>query len=232
MVLRYHDLLSFVQNLFPGMRVTRQRNLAFVALGVLQVRDAHLTLTEIARALPTKRHHWYKFKRLWRFLSNEKRAPQARFQDLMAFLLQRFHPGLVVPVIIDQRTLGGKWEVLWASIPRVSLSYRFPSLPSIHLPKPGRRQPEPLRRSAHSRRGNLVLTTSNSTRWPRSALAHPGWHCASWSCPNSSNHASSAVPSSATPGLSITKVGKTQDGWSYGTGRSQTPPGDAPRPTR
>jgi len=31
--------------------------------------------------------------------------------------LQRFHPGHYVPVIFDQSTIGGRWEVLWASLP-------------------------------------------------------------------------------------------------------------------
>jgi len=31
--------------------------------------------------------------------------------------MQRFYPRQRVPVIIDQSTIGGRWEVLWASIP-------------------------------------------------------------------------------------------------------------------
>ena len=75
MVIRYHDLLDFVQLLLPEMRVTRQRNLALTALGILKVRDGHLTLSEIARSIPTKVDHRHKFKRIRRFLSNEKWTP-------------------------------------------------------------------------------------------------------------------------------------------------------------
>ena len=70
MVASYHDLLQFVQTSPPQLRVTRQRNLALTVLGVLRVRDAHLTVSEIARAVPGRSDHWHKFKRTWRFLSN------------------------------------------------------------------------------------------------------------------------------------------------------------------
>ena len=117
MVLDYHSLLRFVQLILPRMRVTRQRNLALAMLGVLKVRDAHLTISEIARAIPSKLDHWPKFKRIWRFLSNLKWSPAACFDPLFKFLLSRFHVGHYLPVIIDQSTIAGKWEVLWASVP-------------------------------------------------------------------------------------------------------------------
>lgn len=117
MVIRYHDLLDFVQLLLPKMRVTRQRNLALTALGILKVRDGHLTMSEIARGIPTKIDHWHKFKRIRRFLSNEKWTPAGCFGDLFSFLLSRFRVAAFLPVIIDQSTIAGKWEVLWASVP-------------------------------------------------------------------------------------------------------------------
>jgi hypothetical protein len=99
------------------MRVTRQRNLAWLVLGLFQVRDAHLTIAEIARAILTRSNHWHKFKRMHRFLSNVKWSPQGCFQTLLQFLLSRFRTGAYLPVIIDQSTIAGRWEVLWASIP-------------------------------------------------------------------------------------------------------------------
>jgi hypothetical protein len=87
------------------------------ALGILKVRDAHLTVSEIARAIPNRLDHWPKFKRIWRFLSNVKWSPVGCFHHLFAFLLSRFRVGQFLPVIIDQSTPAGKWEVLWASIP-------------------------------------------------------------------------------------------------------------------
>lgn len=117
MVIQYNDLLAFVQTMLPRMRVTRQRNLALAALGVLRIRDAHLTVSEIARAIPNRLDHWHNLKRIWRFLSNVKWSPRDCFHPLFAFLLTRFRVGHFLPVIIDQSTLAGKWEILWASIP-------------------------------------------------------------------------------------------------------------------
>jgi hypothetical protein len=117
MALGYHELLSFVQLVLPKFRVTRQRNLALAILGALKVRDGHLTISEIARAMPTKLDHWPKLKRMWRFLSNLKWSPADCFPWLFEFLLSRFRPGRYLPVIIDQSTIAGRWEVLWASIP-------------------------------------------------------------------------------------------------------------------
>ena len=117
MVIGYKELLGLVQMMLPSFRVTRQRNLALLALGILQVRDGHLTISEIARAVPGRSDHWYKFKRIRRFLSNLKWSPAGCFSSLLCFVLSRFHPGPYLPVIIDQSTISGKWEVLWASIP-------------------------------------------------------------------------------------------------------------------
>jgi len=117
MPLPYTALLEFVQLILPALRVTRQRNLVWLALGLLQVRDAHLTVSEIARAILTRSDHWHKFKRMSRFLSNVKWSPQGCFHDLLPFLLNRFRSGAYLPVIIDQSTIAGRWEVLWASVP-------------------------------------------------------------------------------------------------------------------
>lgn len=117
MGLGYGRMLFFVQHLLPGFRLTRQRNLALLAIGIAAVRDGHLTISEIARSIPTRSDHWYKFKRMRRFISNLKWSPSELFGELTRFALQRFHPGHYVPVIIDQSTIGGRWEVLWASLP-------------------------------------------------------------------------------------------------------------------
>ena len=70
MVAKHGDLLQFVKEALSRMRATRQRNLALTFLGIFQIRDAHLTVSEIARAVPGSPDHWHKFKRIWRFLSN------------------------------------------------------------------------------------------------------------------------------------------------------------------
>jgi len=117
MALQYNSLLAFVQLLLPTLRATRQRNLVWLVLGLLQVRDAHLTISEVARAIHTRSSHWHKFKRMYRFLSNLKWSPQDCCDELLPFLLSRFRCNGYLPVIIDQSTLGGRWEVLWAAVP-------------------------------------------------------------------------------------------------------------------
>jgi hypothetical protein len=117
MALGYGRMLFFVQHVFRGWRLTRQRNLALLAMGIAGVRDGHLTVSEIARSIPTRSDHWYKFKRVRRFLSNPRWSPAELFGPLTRFALQRFYPGRYLPVIIDQSTIGGRWEVLWASLP-------------------------------------------------------------------------------------------------------------------
>jgi hypothetical protein len=113
----YHELLEFVQSIVPDMRVTRQRNLALTVLGIVQVRDGHLTVSEIARTIPGRIAHWHKFKRIKRFLSNLKWRPEDHFADILRLTLHRFRVSDQVPIIIDQSTLAGRWEILWASIP-------------------------------------------------------------------------------------------------------------------
>ena len=117
MSIGYGKMLFFVQHVLPGWRLTRQRNLALLAIGIARVRDAHLTVAEIARGILTRADHWCKYKRLWRFLSNPLWSPAELFPSLIEFILERFYPSQRVPVIIDQSTIAGRWEVLWASIP-------------------------------------------------------------------------------------------------------------------
>lgn len=117
MTLGYGKMLFFVQSLCRGWRLTRQRNLALLALGISRVRDGHLTLSEIARCIPTRSDHWIKFKRMQRFVASTKWSPEELFGPMLAHLLQRFWSSSYLPVIIDQSTLGGRWEILWASIP-------------------------------------------------------------------------------------------------------------------
>jgi hypothetical protein len=50
MAIGYGRMLFFVQHLLPGFRLTRQRNLALLAIGISGVRDGHLTISEIARS--------------------------------------------------------------------------------------------------------------------------------------------------------------------------------------
>lgn len=117
MTLDYAKMLFFVQSMLRGFRLTRQRNLAVVALGISRIRDGHLTVSEIARSVPTRSDHWHKDKRIRRFVASTKWSPAGLFPQMLRYVLDRFSPGPYLGVIIDQSTLAGKWEVLWASIP-------------------------------------------------------------------------------------------------------------------
>ncbi len=117
MSLRYDQVLFFVQSLWRGLRLTRQRNLALLALGISRLPDGHLTLSEIARGIPGHSDHWQKLKRLQRFVASPKWSPQDLFPGMLRYLLTRFCAGRYLPVIIDQSTLAGRWEMLWAAIP-------------------------------------------------------------------------------------------------------------------
>lgn len=44
-------------------------------------------------------------------------VPDAHFDQLVAFVTTRFRTGRYLPIIIDQSTIRGRWEVVWASIP-------------------------------------------------------------------------------------------------------------------
>ena len=117
MTLGYGQVLYFVESLCRGFRLTRQRNLAIMALGISRIRDGHLTLSEIARSVPTRSDHQHKLKRMHGFVASDKWSAADLFPQMLSYLLKRFWPGQRLPIIIDQSTLAGRWEMLWASIP-------------------------------------------------------------------------------------------------------------------
>jgi len=52
MTLGYGQILCLVRSLCYSLRLTRQRNLALLALGISRIADGHLTVSEIARSVP------------------------------------------------------------------------------------------------------------------------------------------------------------------------------------
>jgi len=105
----YGKMMYFVQHGLKGWRLTRQCNLALLAIGIAGVRDAHLTMAKIARGIPTRADHRTKHRRMWQFLSSSLWSPDELFPSLVRFILERFYPGQRVPVIIDQSTIKGRW---------------------------------------------------------------------------------------------------------------------------
>jgi hypothetical protein len=106
-----------VQHVLPDWQLTRQRNLVLLVIGIAGVRDAHLIVAEIARSNPSRADHRSKYKRIWRFLSSPLWSSSELFSSLARFIPKWFYPRQREPVIIDQSTIEGRLEVLWASIP-------------------------------------------------------------------------------------------------------------------
>lgn len=57
MLLGCGTVLFSVQPLCRGLRLTHQRNLAILALGVFRIFGDHLTLSETARSVPARSDH-------------------------------------------------------------------------------------------------------------------------------------------------------------------------------
>ena len=71
-------------------RLTRQRNLALLALGISRVRDGHLTVAETARSISTLSDHWVTFKRIKRFPTNTQWSSSELFGQTLRYVLKRF----------------------------------------------------------------------------------------------------------------------------------------------
>ena len=83
----YNVTLSFIQHTIPGLRATRQVNLALLSAAILSRRK--LSLSVLARALPVSLSlaHHHRKKRLFRFLSNDKLDPIHLQTEMMAHIL-------------------------------------------------------------------------------------------------------------------------------------------------
>ena len=55
--------------------------------------------------------------RIERFLASARWSPQDLSPPMLADLLRCFFLGQYPPIIVDQSTLAGCWEMLWAAIP-------------------------------------------------------------------------------------------------------------------
>ncbi len=94
------------------MRATLRRNLVVVTAGVLEVIGAvrggngRLSLSALARMLPTGTPFKAQYKRLGRFLANKHFTPEAIVPALVGVVIGPWRRGLV-PILVDQVDIGG-----------------------------------------------------------------------------------------------------------------------------
>ena len=94
------------------LRATIRRNLVVVTVAVLEVIGAvrsgqgRLSLSALARTMPTRTAFKAQYKRLGRFLDNKHFTPEAMMPALVKVVVGSWRRGLV-PILIDQVDIGG-----------------------------------------------------------------------------------------------------------------------------
>jgi len=115
------DLEEALRETFSDLRATVRKNLAALVIALVMVLRmprgwyGRLTLSGVARVMPTRGQVASRYKRLHRFLDN----PGFRHESLCAGLLHLATGGTcpsLVPVLVDQ-TAVGEVQVLTASYP-------------------------------------------------------------------------------------------------------------------
>lgn len=123
----YHRIFGRIRQWLEDERVTRQRNLAFLVIGLYLAGSVHLT--KIGSKLPVPAKKLSLADRLRRFLRNTAVTVEAYYQPLLVPLLQAV-AGKEVLLIIDTTKVGP-----WHRALVVSLAYRGRALPlawSVH----------------------------------------------------------------------------------------------------
>ena len=94
------------------LRVTLRRNLVVMTAAVLEVMGAvrsgqgRLSLSALARTMPTRTAFKAQYKRLGRFLENKHFTPEAMVPALVNVVIGPLRRGLV-PILVDQVDIGG-----------------------------------------------------------------------------------------------------------------------------
>jgi hypothetical protein len=105
-------LKALVEGPLGELRATIRRNLVVVTGAVLEVigavRSGHgrLSLSALARTMPTGTAFHAQYKRLARFLENKHFTPEAMIPALVKLVIGPWRAGLV-PILIDQTDIGG-----------------------------------------------------------------------------------------------------------------------------
>lgn len=114
-----------IRPLFPKLRKTRMINLTLSVFGVIKAQSG--ILSEIARYIPTASRHWYRVRRLWRFVSNTKMmVDHAMMSGWIAWVINRFTRGKHVCVALDWTKLPGDIQCLMIALP-----YRGRAIPLL-----------------------------------------------------------------------------------------------------
>lgn len=121
--LRY--VQGIIRPLFPTLRKTRMTNLALSVFGVIKAQSG--ILSEIARYMPVRGKHWYRVRRLWRFVSNTKMmVDKTMMSGWIAWVINRFTPGRHVCIALDWTKLPGDIQCLMIALP-----YRGRAIPLL-----------------------------------------------------------------------------------------------------
>lgn len=128
----YHMFLQQLGQWHPNERVTRQRNLALMLVGIYLAGSVHLS--HIVRKWPIVGKLPSLVNRLHRFLRNPRLRPQALYEPLAAQLLKHF-AGHSLQLVIDTTKVGFNHRALV-----VGICYRRRTLPlafSVHAGRIG-----------------------------------------------------------------------------------------------
>jgi len=128
----YGTLLSQLRKWLPEERITRLRNLAWLATGLFLTRSVHLS--HIARKLPLRGQVVSLTNRLRRFLDNPRVDVWGYYQPVARQLLATFK-GQRLTLLIDCTALGFNYQLMV-----VAIAYRRRALPliwSVHHGKRG-----------------------------------------------------------------------------------------------
>lgn len=123
----YHMMFRQLRHWLPGERVTRQRNLALLVVGLFLAGSVHLPL--IGRKLPGRAKKWSRATRLRRFLGNPGVTVRTYYEPLLTSLL-RAVVGQQLVLIVDMTVVGP-----WHRALVVAMAYRGRALPlawSVH----------------------------------------------------------------------------------------------------
>ena len=119
----YHTWFERIRQLRPKERITRLRNFAWIAAGVLGSRSVHLS--RIAEKIPGRAKAVSKTSRVRRFLSNRAIRVREWYEPVARDLLQHVvAQGLEVRLLTDGTKIGFGHQLLM-----VSLAYRRRAIP-------------------------------------------------------------------------------------------------------
>jgi len=118
----YHTWFSRIEQLWPILRVTQMRNLAWLLVGIYRSRSVHLN--DIAGQIPGRAKLVSLTRRLSRFLDNPAIRVRDMYEPIARALLQAAAQAGVIRLIVDGTKIGFGHQLLI-----VALAYRRRALP-------------------------------------------------------------------------------------------------------